>query len=94
MKDEFQSLGNIIKKYFKAKGFDIKIAEAKIKQNIHKIIPPKISSEILEMFITNRKLYIKINTPIAKQELLYHKENLRKEIQKIAENAIDDIIIF
>jgi len=90
-----QSLGEVIKEYLKALGLDKKMKEISVINNWEKIIGKSIARATRDIFITNSKLYLKIDSSVMKNEILMLKTGLIKRINEDAgEVIINEIIVF
>ncbi len=88
-------LGKAIKAYFKAKGYDKKILEAKIKKIFPGLLPRKVKKHILEIVYSQEMIYVKVDSAIIRQELDFKKDELKKILNlKLEQDAVKDIIIY
>lgn len=76
----FISLGDALDNFFKENGLEEKILEYKAKEAWNTIVGPIFAKSTKEITVKENKMYVKIMSPIMKQELLLNKTNLLKRI--------------
>lgn len=90
-----QTLGEVIKEYFKALGLEKKMKEISVINNWELIIGKQIALSTKDIFIQKSVLYLKIDSSVIKNEILMLKQGLIKKINDEAgEFIISDIVLF
>ncbi len=90
-----QPLGEVIREYFKALGIDKKMREMSVINNWENIVGKSIFRVTREIFIANRRLYLKINSAVVKNEILMLRTELISRINDYAGDIIvNDIVVF
>lgn len=87
LKDAIKNLLNA----YKLKG---KILETRLLGAWETLVGDTVAKYTDDLYIRDKKLYIKVSNATIRQELLYSKEALLKQLNVFAgENALDDIIV-
>jgi len=90
-----QTLGEVIKEYFKALGLDKKMKEISVINRWEEIIGRQVARATKDIFIEKSVLYLKIDSSVIKNEILMLKKGLIKKINDEAEIVIiTDIVVF
>lgn len=87
-------IGKLIRLYAKNIGKEEEYLEAKLKNHWVDIVGQSIANQTTMISISNHKVYIKISSPIVKNQLLQVRENLKNYITKFIDYQIDSIAIF
>lgn len=87
LKDAIKNLLNA----YKLKG---KILETRLLGEWESLVGDTVAKYTDDLYVRERKLYIKVSNATIRQELLYSKEELLKQLNIFAgENALEDIIV-
>ncbi|CAN5379015.1 hypothetical protein BH09BAC1_BH09BAC1_05130 [soil metagenome] len=88
------SLKDAIKHLLNAYKLKGKILETRLLGEWETLVGGTVARYTEDINIRERKLYIKVSNATVRQELLYSKEELLKQLNAFAgENALDDIIV-
>ncbi len=92
-KQNEQSLGEAIKEMIEAYRIGSKLSEAKMLDSWEKIVGSMIAKHTVQMKVSKRKLYVKLDSAALRSELTYAREKIRKSLNKeVGENLIDEVI--
>lgn len=87
------SISQVINEYLKELKIDKKLLEVGVVKRWEEIIGKKVALATKKIYIENKKLYLHINSPVIKQELLMIKEGIIKRFNDLAgEELITDIV--
>jgi len=89
-----QKLGDAIKDMLKLYRLDDKIDEHKLVRSWEKAVGPMISRHTTDIYISNKKLIVTINSAPLRQELLYSSSKLVKDLNTmVGAQVIDEIVL-
>lgn len=93
-KKNTQKIDDIVKEYLKAFKIDDKLKEVKLIKSWDDIVGKTISRSTSKIYIDNRKLFVKINSSVIRNELFMLRDGLKKALNdKAGEVIIDEIIL-
>ena len=81
-KTNTQKLGDAIKEMLRLNGIDEKIDEHQLIRSWEKTVGPLISKHTTEIYISGKKLFVKVDSAPLKQELQYSKTKLMKDLNE------------
>jgi predicted nucleic acid-binding Zn ribbon protein len=84
------ALGRVLKKY----GAEKKILEQSLMQNWDRLVGEKIAQQTQPLKVENKKLFLKVPSPVWRNELLYLKPELIKKLNIFAKTTLIQDIIF
>ena len=88
------SLGEIIQQYIRKSGIQPKLDEAEVKKRWEDIVGKMISQHTTDMYLKNRKLYIRFDSAALKQEMSYAKSTLVDNINRnIGHLVVEEVIV-
>lgn len=85
-------LKELLQEYIRTMKMQTKFNEAKVINEWENIVGKVISKMTQEIFIHNKKLFVRLNSSIAKNELMMIKEALKDRINR--ENKVIEDIVF
>lgn len=89
-----QALGEVIQKYLEAMDIDGKLKEVRLIKSWESVVGKMISNKTNKLFIKDKKLFVYLNSSIARNELSMIKDDLVKRLnQQAGEEVIDDIVL-
>ncbi|MCK5846571.1 MAG: DUF721 domain-containing protein [Bacteroidales bacterium] len=88
------SLGEIIQQYIRKSGIQPKLDEAEVKKRWEDIVGKMISQHTTDMYLKNRKLYIRFDSAALKQEMSYAKSTLVDNINRNIGHLVVEEVIF
>jgi len=89
-----QSLGEIIQQYIKNSGIQPKLDEATIIEKWEEIVGKMIAKHTIDLYIKNKKLFIKFDSSALRQEVFYAKSKLLENVNNTVEHqAIIDVVL-
>jgi len=92
-KQNEQTLGDAIKEMVAAYRIGSKLSEAKMLGSWEKIVGQMIAKHTVQMKVSKRKLYVKLDSAALRNELTYAREKIRKALNKEAgEDLIDEVV--
>ena len=92
-KSNQQSLGEVIQNFLKQSGWESKLDEVKIMTEWDKILGPSLGKYIEEVFVQNKKLYIRLSSSTLRQEFSYKKSEIVENLNSaVGKEVINDII--
>lgn len=93
MRRNEQTLGEAIKEMLRALRLDDKLNESKLIHSWEEIVGKMIANHTRDIYIKNKKLIVKLDSPALKNELSYSKTKMLKTLNDAAgEEVITDII--
>ena len=93
-KTNTQKLGDAIKEMLRLNGIDEKIDEHQLIRSWEKTVGPLISRHTTEIFISGKKLFVKVDSSPLKQELLYSKTKLMQDLnEQVVKAVIEEIVL-
>ena len=93
-KNNTQKIDDIVQEYLKALNIDGKLKEVRLIRSWDEIVGKTIARSTREIFIKDRKLFVKLNSSIIRNELFLLRDGLRKALNdKAGEILIDEIIL-
>jgi len=88
-----QSLKSVISEFFKVSRLSGKLAEQKIIDGWEKIMGKMIAKHTKQISISNKKLFLQLDSAPLKQELFYSREKIIKMLNEEAgEDVIQEIV--
>ena len=89
-----QPLKNTIKDILKSYELEDKLLAVRLKACWEKLMGQSIMSHTKEIYIKNRKLFLKFDSAALRKELSYSKEKVVKMVnEELGDNIIDEIIL-
>ena len=93
-KSNQQSLGDVIKDFLRESGWEHKLDETKVITEWDKLLGASLAKYTEEVFISNKKLHIRLNSSTLRQELSYQRTELVKKLNEaVNKEVITDIIL-
>jgi len=93
-KKNTQKLDEVIKEYLKALKIDDKLKEVELIKSWEGIVGKTISRSTQNIFVHERKLYVKLNSSVIRNELFMLREGLKKALNdKVGQSIIDEVIL-
>lgn len=89
-----ESIGDLIRNYAKSMGRENEYLQAKIANNWEKIVGQGIANLTIKIYFNKTALFVKVDSPSVKNELLILKEPLIKKINTYIEKRLINDIIF
>ncbi|MGB5988800.1 MAG: DUF721 domain-containing protein [Marinifilaceae bacterium] len=94
-KDDSESIDKVIKSVFESLGYGKKLKEMELIDAWKEVIGVSVANRTEKIFLNNGKLYVKINSPVVKNELLMLKEGIKVALNnKVKANIVKEIIIY
>ena len=88
------TLGEAIKDFLNAYRLDDKLLERKVIDSWGKVMGKMVSNHTKDIYIRNKKLFVKVDSAALRNELSYTKEKIRDALNKEAGGeAITEVII-
>lgn len=89
-----QSIKDALDALFKAYGIDVRMAEKRLINAWPNICGPMIARYTSGIYISNKKLYLKIDNAVVREELIFSREKLMEKLNAEAgSKLIEEIII-
>jgi predicted nucleic acid-binding Zn ribbon protein len=93
-KKNTQKINEVINNYLKEFDIEDKMKETRLIRSWEQIVGKLIANKTEKKFIKNRKLFVYLNSSIARNELMMLKDSLIRELNKKAgDDVIDDIVL-
>jgi hypothetical protein len=87
-------LKEIIEEVFRASGIDRKLKERELVRDWDEVVGITIARSTESVYISERKLFVKIRSSVIRNELIMIREGLRLELnRRCGENLIDEVVI-
>lgn len=94
MQDNNQKLENVIRELIEAYGLKPKLSEARLIESWEDIVGKMIAKHTKDLYIKNRKLFIRIDSPALKTELIYSRNKLKDSLNEAAGGDVIGEIVF
>lgn len=93
-KTNTQKIGDAIKEVMRLNGMEEKIDEHTLIRSWEKTVGPLISRHTTEIFISGKKLFVKVDSSPLKQELLYSRTKLMHDLnEQVGKIVIEEIVL-
>ncbi len=93
-KKNTQKLSDVVDSYLKAMDIDGKLKEVRLIRSWEEIVGKLIAKKTDNIYIKERKLFVHLNSSIARNELSMLKDSLIEHLnEKAGDKVIDDIIL-
>lgn len=79
-----QSIRQVIEELIQAYGIGDKINEARVISNWDKVVGKMIARDTTHLYIRNKTLFVKLNSPALREELGFAKTKLIKSLNRAA----------
>jgi len=89
-----QSIGDVIQQFIKKSGIQPKLDEAELTKRWEEIVGPMIAKHTDNIYLTNRKLYVRFNSAALKQEMSYAKTKLLENVNRSIGHIVAVEVIF
>lgn len=89
-----QSIKDVIEELINAYRIGDKLSQARVISLWDSVVGKMIARDTTHLYIKNRVLYVKLNSPALRQELGYAREKLIKSLNKAADSDVIDDIAF
>lgn len=94
-KDDSESIDKVIKSVFESLGYGKKLKEMELIDAWKDIIGVSVANRTEKIFLNNGKLYVKVTSPVVKNELLMLKEGIKVALNnKVKADIVKEIIIY
>jgi hypothetical protein len=88
-----QKLGDVLKEFLHEQHLDTKLYEMQLIESWEKVLGATVKKYTAEIYIHNRKLHVKLNSSILKNDLMLSREKLVIALNKqVGIEVISDII--
>lgn len=88
------SLGEAIREFLSTYRLDDKLLERKVVESWSTVMGKMVSNHTTDIYIRNKKLYVKVDSSAMRSELSYAREKIRDVLNKEAGgNVISEVII-
>ena len=89
-----QSLGDAIRQFLHSYHLEDKLNETRLIKAWGKIVGPMIERHTQGLYISNRILFVKVDSPALRQELSFFRSRIVKSLNdEIKGNIIDDLVL-
>ncbi len=89
-----ESLNLILGKLLKKRGWERKIKEFQALSNWPKIVGPKVAENSKPVRIEGKKLFVKVENSVWKNELIFMEKDIKEKLNKSVEGEVIKDIIF
>ncbi|MCB0806374.1 MAG: DUF721 domain-containing protein [Bacteroidales bacterium] len=89
-----QKLNDVIRDLLETYKLQDKITETKLIRSWESVAGSYISKSTDKIYISRRKLYVRLNSPALKHELMFAREKLIKALNDSVQNEVIDEIVF
>jgi len=94
MQDNNQKLGNVIREMIEAYGMKSKLSEARLIESWEEVVGKMIAKHTRDLYIKNKKLFIRLDSPALKNELTYSRTKLMESLNEAAGGEVIQEIVF
>lgn len=89
-----KKINEVVKSFIKQNNLESGIDAAKIDKIWEKLLGKNIKSYTNSLVLSNRKLYVKLNSSVLREELNYGKEEIVKMLnEELKKECIEEIIL-
>ncbi len=93
-KKNTQKIDDVVREYLKALKIDDKLKEVKLIKSWDDVVGKTIARSTNNIYIKDRKLYVKLNSSVIRNELFMLRDGLKKALNdRAGEELIDEIIL-
>lgn len=93
-KKNTQKIEEVIQEYLKALKIDDKLKEVNLIKSWDDLVGKTIARSTQNIYIRNRKLFVKLNSSVIRNELYMLRDGLKKALNdRAGEELIDEIIL-
>jgi predicted nucleic acid-binding Zn ribbon protein len=93
-KSNQQTIGEVLQQFLKENKLDIKLNQANIIGNWEKLVGPLFSKHTKQLYFSGSRLFLEIDSPAVRNELIMQKSNLLEKINEWLDGElITEIII-
>jgi predicted nucleic acid-binding Zn ribbon protein len=89
-----RSLGEILKEMLETYRLEGKLNEVKVIQSWEKVVGKMIANHTKDIYIKKGKLFVKIDSPALKNELLYSSELIMERLNTAAGGKVVEELVF
>jgi hypothetical protein len=90
---ETQKISDILKEFTKGGNFDQKLQETRLIESWGVMLGPMIEHSTRKIFISNRVLFVYLESPVIRHELFMMRTQIQEALNKsVGENVIDNIV--
>jgi hypothetical protein len=90
-----ESIDKLVDSVFESLGYGNKIKEMEVVGAWKEIIGVSVANKTEKIFFNNGKLYVKLNSPVVKNELMMLKEGIKLALnKKVKAEIVKEIIIY
>lgn len=93
MKSNDQPIGAVIKEFLETFRLEDKLNETKLIKSWEKVVGPLVAKHTKGLYIKNRILFVRIDSSALRNELLYSREKIVKDLNnEVSSEIIEDIV--
>jgi predicted nucleic acid-binding Zn ribbon protein len=93
-KSNTQPLGQVLKEYVRAMNMDRKLKEVDVVQSWEVLMGKTIAGYTRNIWLSKKILYIEIQSPVVKNELVMMREKIRERLNEMAGEEMVEKIVF
>lgn len=93
-KKETQHISDLLKQFTQESAYEKKILENRLIGNWGKVLGPGVASATRNLYISNRTLFVSVNSSVMRHELLMIRTQILAALNKSVGEVIIDQIIF
>jgi hypothetical protein len=93
-KSNQQSLGEVIREMLSSYRLDAKLKQARVLEAWPEVVGEMITKYTRDIYFKRTRLYVKIDSPVIKNELSYSKSEIIASLNNIVEEEIVTDLIF
>jgi predicted nucleic acid-binding Zn ribbon protein len=93
MKSNDQPIGAVIKEFLETFRLGDKLNETKLIKSWEKVVGPLVAKHTKGLYIKNRILFVRIDSSALRNELLYSREKIVKDLNnEVSSEIIEDVV--
>lgn len=92
--DNSNKLGDVIREMIEAYGLKSKLSEANLVDSWEEVVGQMIAKHTRDVYIKKRKLFVKLDSPALKNELMYRRNSLKDKLNEAAGGEVIEEIVF
>ena len=93
-RSQTQKIDELIRQVLKESNLDGRLKEYELVNSWEKVIGKTVANATTDIYIRNRKLFVKVRSSVIRNELLMIREGLMRALNReVKANIIDEIIV-
>jgi predicted nucleic acid-binding Zn ribbon protein len=87
-------IGEVIREMIQTYRLEGKLNEVKVLHSWEKVVGEMIARHTLDLYIKNKRLFVKVDSPALKNELTYSRSEIAQKLNHEAGGTVIDEVVF